>query len=284
MLKSCWAPWKPTFHQKHRRDHKQSNFLSILLTKLVDRIWLSRLHYCLTSLCLLSHQPGVHGGGCPSASENLPGLFVHRVPESDEPGRLNIATETSLLRCQMGNPRASGGLSAPSTADNPREETAFLLACVSLQRRDHQSNKSVMPPSFSLSIAFSVFDAFFYLQRWLFFFFFNLFRPQVDKGAPSEQKFLCPGRWQTENIDLEHITPLVSHCSGFKWDILTRWDPVNIYRVVYNNLYNTGTTQYHQSVLSNRLFPASAYFISFLLCLFAYSAMGFTCRWRRLQQ
>lgn len=38
--------------------------------------------------------------------------------------------------------------------DNPREDAAFLLACVSLQCRDHQYNKSAMPAFLPLSSVF----------------------------------------------------------------------------------------------------------------------------------
>lgn len=89
---------------------------------------------------------------------NPQGLFVYRVSESDEPGRLNITTETSCLHSQMGIPERETACQFHQRWDNPREETTFLLACVSLQRQNHQSNKSVMPLSFSL------FEAFFHLQ------------------------------------------------------------------------------------------------------------------------
>lgn len=100
-----------------------------------------------------------------------PSLFGYRVSELDEPGRLNIAAGTSCLRSQMGIPERESACQFHQDRDNPREETAFLLACVSLRRQDHQFNKSVMPLSvFSLSL---------YLRPSLtysfFFYFLNLF-------------------------------------------------------------------------------------------------------------
>lgn len=68
----------------------------------------------------------------------------------------------------MGIPEQEAACQFHQHQDNPREETAFLLACVSLQRQDHQTNKSVMRLSL---LTFSLFEAFFNSQLSVFFFF-----------------------------------------------------------------------------------------------------------------
>lgn len=90
----------------------------------------------------------VSGRICSSTSEPAAPVWVEST-ESDEPRRLNLTTETSCLRSKMGIPEREGACQFHQCQVNPREETAFLLACVSLRCRDQHSNKSVMPPFFS---------------------------------------------------------------------------------------------------------------------------------------
>lgn len=63
----------------------------------------------------------------------------------------------------MGIPERETACQVHQRQVNPTEETAFLLACVSLQCQDQQSNKSVMPPFF-----LSRFEAYFHLQLSFF--------------------------------------------------------------------------------------------------------------------
>lgn len=132
---------------KYRYQKKKKAIQSILLTKLADRICLQCLYYFQHSFSCSTPATEVAA----RLPLNLQCLSAYRVSKSDEPGQLNRTTETSWFCSQIGIPEWEAVCQFHQCLDNPTEETAVLLACVSLQRQDHQSNKSVMPP-FSLSL------------------------------------------------------------------------------------------------------------------------------------